>query len=212
MPVSDRRDLELDEGGLLDIHWTWGIDFPGQRRWTDGWGVSIELPAVIELLDLIASGQADAAAVRARLADEAEALDAENDPHHGDPSAQEYARCFGDCDTCTAAEPGFRRTLAESKARADKARDHENYPYIVQGRTAHSAGCYHVDPERFDGGDLRESELRTRLKWYAHNQGVSVYSGEPVNRDGLVRWAQANTGPKGGRNYRACKSCNPQIP
>ncbi|MFH8581596.1 hypothetical protein [Streptomyces zaomyceticus] len=174
--------------------------------------MSVELPAVIELLDLIASGEVDATVARAQLARMATVLDAEHDPHHGDAAAQEYARCFGDCDTCQAAEPGFQQTLAESQTRAEKASDHENYPYVIQGRTAHNAGCYHVDPKRFSSGDLRESEFRTRLKWYAHNQGVATYSAEPVNWDGLVRWAQSNTGPKGGRNYKACKSCNPQIP
>src|SRR5690242_624587 len=99
------------------------MDFAPQRRWTDGWGSTIEVPAVIELLDLIAAGSVDVERVRQALAQHAVELDAEYDPDHGNPVAQQYARCFGDCDTCKAAEAGFRRVLAESQERVAKALD-----------------------------------------------------------------------------------------
>ena len=212
MPVGKRAALEVNGHQLLDVHWTWGIDFPRERRWTDGWGSSIEVPAVVELLDLIAAGKAEASSVRAAIVEYAESMDAAHDPYHGDPQAQEYARCFGDCDTCKAAEDAFRRAAAESQARIDKARDPENYPYIVMGRTAHLSGCTHASPARWAGQPSDEAEFRRRLKSFAHKEGISEYQGEPVDWDGMTRWAQANTGPQGGRHYRACKTCTPPIP
>lgn len=212
MPVSKRDGLEVNGHKLPDVRWTWGIDFPPQRRWTDGWGSSIEVPAVIELLDLIAAGKVNPAAVRTALAEHAEAMDAKYDPYHGDPEAQKYARCFGDCDTCQAAENAFRRAAAASQARINKARDPENYPYTIMGRTAHLTGCTHASPSRWAGEAADEAEFRQRLKSFAHKEGLSEYTGEPVDWDGLVRWAEANTGPQGGRHYRACKVCKPQLP
>jgi hypothetical protein len=197
---------------LPDVHWTWGIDFPRERRWTDGWGSSIEVPAVIELLDLIAAGKTDAPSVRAAIIEYAEAMDADHDPHHSDPQAQRYARCFGDCDICKAAEDAFRRSAAEAQARIDKARDPDNYPYILMGRTAHLTVCTHASPSRWAGQPADEAEFRRRLKGFAHKEGISEYQGEPVDWDGLLRWSEANIGPQGGRYYRACKVCKPQLP
>ncbi|MFF8955477.1 hypothetical protein [Streptomyces sp. NPDC014894] len=146
------------------------------------------------------------------IAERAAALDAKYDPDHGDEAAQLYARRFGDCDTCRAAEPGFRRTLDEARERAAKALAPETYPYIIMRQTAHLSGCHHASPGRSGAHPLTEHEFRRRLKWHAHEEGVVRYQGEAVDWDGLTRWAQANTGPQGGRYYRACKSCTPPLP
>ncbi|MFI8515338.1 hypothetical protein ACIGHB_29840 [Streptomyces sp. NPDC085460] len=212
MPVSGRIDVGLGQIVLRDVSWTWGLDFPSQRRWTDGWGVSVELPAVIELLDLIGSGAVDVATARAELTKAAEALDAAHDPHHGNPAAQRYARCFGDCETCQAAEPEFRQILAAAQARAAKALDHASYPYVVLGTTVHQSGCYHASPARHLGGNRRRSEVRTDLKLYAHDAFVSVYSGEAMDWEALVGWTKANIGPRGGPRFKACGTCHPRLP
>ncbi|MCK8678415.1 hypothetical protein [Streptomyces lichenis] len=92
---------------------------------------------MLELLDLVVAGTLTAQSVREAIAERAAALDAKYDPCHGNEAAQLYARCFGDCDTCWAAEPGFRRTLAEEQERVAKAQDPDTYPYVIMGRTAH---------------------------------------------------------------------------
>jgi hypothetical protein len=212
MPVSARGDLEADGHRILDIHWTWGMDFPPERRWTDGWGIAIEVPAVIELLDLVSQGRIDPSSARQALADFAAQLDAAYDPEHGNAEAQKYARCFGDCDVCQAAEPGYRRIAAETQARIAKALDTENYPYIINGSTAHLATCSHAAPHRWQAQAPSEQDFRRRLQMYAHREGIVEYQGEPVDWDGLVRWTQANVGPKGGIRYKACKVCRPHLP
>ncbi|MFB7341248.1 hypothetical protein ACFCZ6_14420 [Streptomyces hydrogenans] len=212
MAGSLHCNINLGQIVLRNVSWTWGIDFPSQRRWTAGWGVSVELPAVMELLDLIGSGAVDATMARTELARAAEAVGAAHDRHHDDPAVQKYVRCFGDCDTCQAAEPEFRRILAAAQARAAKARDHESHPYIVLGSTVHQSGCHHASPAHYLGGDSRGFEFHSSLKWHAHGEGIAVYKGEAMNREALVRWTKANTGPRGGRRYKVCGTCNPQLP
>jgi hypothetical protein len=212
MPVSERDDIRVSGQRIPHVFWTWGMDFPPERRWTDGWGSTIEAPAVIELLDLIAAGTVDATAARRAIAAQAAALDAKYDPDHGNEAAQKRARCFGDCEICQAAEPAFRRARAESEARVAKARDHANYPYIIHGQTAHLATCHHAAAQHWYSKPLSDDEFRHQLKWHAHDERTSLYRGEPVDWDGLVRWAEANTGPQGGRHYRACKACKPPVP
>lgn len=212
MPVSDRDDLRVGDHRIRSVRWTWGMDFPPERRWTDGWGLTVELPAVLELLDLISDGSADADTARRALAEQAAALGTEHDPNYGDEAAQKFARCFGDCDICQAAEAGFRRDRSEAEERASKARDHESYPYLIRGRTAHLSTCHHVAPQRHHVEPLQDREFRQQLRWHAHGKGNSLYPGEPVDWNRLLRWAEANTGPHGGKHYRACKDCKPPLP
>lgn len=60
MPVSKQDDIRVSGQRTPNVSWTWGMNFPPERRWTDGWGSTIEAPAVIELLGLIAAGTVDA--------------------------------------------------------------------------------------------------------------------------------------------------------
>ncbi|MGI5451351.1 hypothetical protein ACQEVM_37465 [Streptomyces sp. CA-243310] len=53
---------------VADIRTTWGMDFPPERRWTDGWGVSVELPAVLELIDPARAGVVSLDNVREQMA------------------------------------------------------------------------------------------------------------------------------------------------
>src|SRR5690349_24589318 len=93
------------------------MDFPKERRWVDGWGTTVELPAVIELLELIKLGSVRAEHVQEELARIGDELDAEYDPEHHDVEAQAYARCFGDCKRCQEAEPEFRREIGRASCR-----------------------------------------------------------------------------------------------
>ncbi|MEV6574999.1 hypothetical protein [Streptomyces sp. NPDC051577] len=80
------------------------MDFPPERRRTDGWGVSVELPAILELIDLARAGVMSLDDVRERLAAHAHEIAVENDPAEADPERRTRRRCFGDCDTCTGAQ------------------------------------------------------------------------------------------------------------
>lgn len=86
----------------------------------------------------------------------------------------------------------------------------------MTGRLAHAADCRHAaDVARYVGVYDRSNEERFRalLKQYTHrDRSLIEFDHEPLDWDGLERWAQGRTGPQGGRYYRACKVCRPQIP
>ncbi|MFJ6608198.1 hypothetical protein [Streptomyces lydicus] len=199
-----------------DVHVTWGQHFGKERRWGDGWGLMIEAPVVFELLDRIDDGTITASAARNVLAQVTRHMTEQCDGQHANEEAQAVARCFGDCEECTQSEEAFVRYDAAKRERASKARDHADYPYIVTGRLAHATSCRHVaDVARYVGVHDRSQEDRFRslLKQYTHrNKSLIEPDHEPLDWDGLERWAAARTGPQGGRYYRACKVCRPQIP
>lgn len=215
MPASAHIHLTINGHQIPYTQWTWGADYPPDRRWTNGWGTAIEVPAVIEMLEMIAAGKADPLEVKEALTQAANNLTAECDPSRTGPDNNGGERCFGDCAQCVEHEAEYRRIVAEQAERARKAKD-PAYEYVVTGRIAHSAGCRHVSHLAMHWPPRDEQGFRRALSHFVHKELPSSMSikptHEPVTKDGLRRWCEANTGPQGGRSYRACKTCKPQLP
>lgn len=213
MPVSAHITMEINGNTISDTQWTWGSDYPKARRWQDGWGTSIEVPAVIEMLELVTMGKASAGQVREALAQAAQRLNSTHDRDYGNPAAEAVARCYGDCQRCLDREAEVRRDFDHRLEQVKKARSPE-YQYVVSGRIAHSTECRRVlgyDRLHWPGATYEEA-FRNALHAVVHDDSRVEDTYEPVTWEGLVRWCEANTGPQGGRYYRACKTCKVQIP
>ncbi|MEU6332016.1 hypothetical protein ABZ851_32890 [Streptomyces sp. NPDC047049] len=213
---STAYGFQIGSQRFENVRITWGQHFGKERRWSDGWGLMIEVPVVFELLDGIEDGTITSSAARDVLGQVTRDMTKHCDGQHDNEEAQAVARCFGDCDDCKQTEAEFIRYDTAKRDRAAKARNHENYPYIVTGRLAHAADCHHVaDVARYAGVYDRSNEERFRalLKQYTHRDRRFIeMDHEPLDWDGLERWAEGRTGPQGGRYYRACKVCRPQVP
>ncbi|WP_043266795.1 hypothetical protein [Streptomyces sp. CT34] len=211
MAIDHHTDMTINGHLVANVSWAWGTMYPAERRWQEGWGTSIETPAVLEILDMVALGQASAGEVRAALAQTGEKLCATHDRDYGDPDSEALARCYGDCQRCQDREPEVRRTI---EARAERSRNllKPEYQYVICGRLAHSSECRHVSDLRRHAEPVPDYEFRFLLHEVVHDECSLDDSFEPVTYDGLLRWCQANTGPQGGRYYRSCKTCNVQFP
>ena len=83
MPVNDYSPLTLG-GKAVNAAYTWGVLATEARRGQVGWGISIELPAVIEVINSVAEGHATAVEARQALEQLAEhARDKYNQPIPG---------------------------------------------------------------------------------------------------------------------------------
>ncbi|OEJ21861.1 hypothetical protein AR457_39910 [Streptomyces agglomeratus] len=210
MPAHDSVDLTVDGHLIPATEWTWGSEYPKDRRWTNGWGTSIEVPAVIELLELIAAGKTTAVEVKSQLTDAANKVIARCDIYKDD-EGRAVERCFGDCDQCEAREPEFRAALAKEAQNAANAAD-PAYEHVVSGATVHTAACKHVERLSHYRPPRDEDDFRSQLHMFVH-QGISMGLGyTALTAAGLREWCAAHLGPQGGRKYRACRTCEPQLP
>ncbi|MFE3280055.1 hypothetical protein [Nocardia sp. NPDC059239] len=78
---STNVTLEIGQEFTLPdtVRFTYALnEFGPERRHIDGWGVFVELPAVVELLDLVTAGELDLADVRAALARVAAGMERED--------------------------------------------------------------------------------------------------------------------------------------
>ncbi|TXJ83306.1 hypothetical protein E2C11_07490 [Streptomyces lavendulae] len=68
MPYDVTRDITAGPIVLPGVAGTVGALYPQHRADTPGWGAAVELPAVLELLSAIETGQITAAQARTALA------------------------------------------------------------------------------------------------------------------------------------------------
>ncbi|MEU6054196.1 hypothetical protein ABZ829_27720 [Streptomyces xanthochromogenes] len=208
MPADVRVDLVVNGQKLEQTRWTWGSHYPKERRWTDGWGTDIEVPAVIEMLDLIESGQATVSHVRQTLADMAGQIIERCDP---EPDMDDD-RCFGDCERCKAAEPEFRAGIERDLKLAARARLPE-YRWQVGGSSVHASHCPHVaHTARYKGPWNGEDGFFSELKMLVHEGSQIQRPYTPMTDQLLEQWMADRIGPAGGKKYRLCKTCSPAIP
>lgn len=64
MPAHGRMDITAGTHTLAATRWTWGAQYPPERRCVDGWGTEVETTAVLELLDLVTDGEITAQEAR----------------------------------------------------------------------------------------------------------------------------------------------------
>lgn len=193
-------------------------EFGPERRHIDGWGVFVELPAVIEMLDLVAAGDLDPADVRAALAQVATEMERADLNHHGaedgTPLTPELVRCFGDCPRCLANYDTIRVRHAEAERRRARPLDPQRYPVAVTASTVHRVTCREVvRTHRRRGGPIGDDAwLRHAVKSFTHHGMTYELPHAPLTADEYDRWRAERTGPHGGLKYRLCKICDPEVP
>lgn len=204
MPESFKVDLNVDGHVLPQTAFTYGHDYNRENRWIDGWGFSIELPAVMRLLDLVTAGEVTAERAQAVLGRIAQAYEQQV------PEEQRPSRCYGDCERCQANRSEVQQHLLEGERRRQRYRDPQRYPFAVSGTTIHTISCHTVPnlPGQWDTAE----ELDRTVFWFTHRGGMPVLPYEPLTTEELERWRAERTGPQGGRRYRLCKVCDPQVP
>ena len=198
-----------------------------KRPVEDGWGFTIELAAVMDLLALVERGAVGAGQVSALLRHAAEvvlALEAEQDDEEerAPQRLREACRVQGGCVLCRERTGMFNRFLDQAVDRWRRFRLPEQYPFATSRHGVHESSCSVVTsrmPDQFarPSGNGYTAALHT----YAHTlrpfgdddfEGTHTYPiFSPMTAQELHAWIADNTGPKGGRNYRTCQLCGPAV-
>ena len=191
-----------------------------ERRDVDGWGTSVELAGVVQLLDAVASGAIEVTAVRQALVREADIMDERllEDAQVLNPGlTRESMRCFGDCPRCQSNRDEVRKLLDEAARRRARLQEPDRYAVAVSGSSVHRLDCSVVRKSARTltrrGGDEREGDLFAReVHRFTHNGTGPGLPHLALTLDEYDRWRGERTGSQGGLRYRLCKLCDPPVP
>jgi hypothetical protein len=197
-----------------------GMDIRPERRDVDGWGTSVELAGVVQLLDAVAAGDLTIADMRAALVGVADELERRflTAPGDGLSTTPETLRCFGDCPRCKANATEVRALLDQAAERRVRLQHPDRYAVAVSGSSVHRIDCRMVHNSartlRFaqDTEDDSESLFRSELHMFTHNGVRPALPHLALTFDEYDRWRAEHTGPAGGLRYRLCKVCDPDVP
>ncbi len=192
-----------------------------RRRDEPGWGAMVEVAGVARLLQAVTAGEAIAEQVERQLVALAEAAERAvlaDEPSPFSPTATaESLRCNGDCPACESKRAELDEWHDEIERRVERFKHHDRYPFAVSGSSIHAITCRTLVASRrarpVRAG--RDSELlyRRELHSFTHGfPGNSALPCLPVTEAELQRWRAKRTGTHGGRRYRLCKVCDPQVP
>ncbi|MFB7380222.1 hypothetical protein ACFC6U_37150 [Kitasatospora purpeofusca] len=223
--------------GRVDVNLSTGASLPGtmfdfaksfprerERDLRDGWGYSIELPAVLDLLDLIAAGRADPAQARDLLLRAARELYLPFEAYTFEDENVLETRCRQEprnCPVCQAHRGWFEGELDTADGLWDRYAKPEKYPFVAGRSGLHETGCPVVRrnmPQTWARpvGDAYTTELRRYAHSVDRHSGHSdlEYSRDYPNWAAMTAcearaWMAERTGPKGGRSYKTCRRCAP---
>jgi hypothetical protein len=214
MPFDQQFTITTSTGEKIpEVIVTWGVHHPKSRRGQIGWGTSIEMTAMLRLAELVEAGTISAAEMKANLvglceetaeiAEEADVIGRYGTWGEG---------CVPGCRTCAQAKPKFEAGYAERLAQTERAKDPAAYPYVVGKSSLHRASCHTVEeyvrPMKWEPD---ESDLRM----FAHHDVVRsscTALRHVLSVDETKQWIADHTGPAGGRHFRTCKICKPEVP
>lgn len=227
MPSNHTVELRTPSGTELDEVWvTFGVTWPQARKRPirEGQGFSIELPAVLDLLQAVVAGDEKAADVRDALLkvpgllyDAAGCYDHETDQ-------DKLAWCVrdGGCRACEQGRRPFARHLEAMAERWRRWNLPEEYPFIAgNSKGLHTVKCSVVRQHMPDHFTAYEPDDADRLRAFAHSR--YAYDLEPTTQEPFSEqvpflpmtaeqaraWMAENTGPQGGRYYKRCQRCAP---
>ena len=220
-------NMTFPAGSIPAVRLGFGELFAVERKRPirEGWGYTVELPAVVDLLDRIEGKQVTAADVRDVLLQAADALygpfrcwDAE------DPRALRAA-CSqaGGCSLCEQRRSWFDAMLDGTDERWKRLQRPEEFPFAAGRQGIHTASCPVVSRETPAHYARPTGDTYTQaLNAYSHTvdphsdrdyfEGSATYPRfEAMTTQEAHAWIAARTGPKGGRNYKRCQRCAPTL-
>jgi hypothetical protein len=225
MPISEPVTVKYAGLNFPELHMSWGIDFPRQRRRStkQGHGYSIELPAVLDILQAIEDGTATTAQARAMLFKVTDHLYDAWELREYESWEDLLARCErdGDCPDCTRHSAEFDQFLDQTAEQWRRYQTPEMYPFAAGSSNGlHHSTCSVVRrtlPEEWArpvGDDYDEAR-----RHFCHQRNSRHDPDDAIAHLRIVwkimtaeqarRWQAERVGPKGGRNYRRCAVCAP---
>lgn len=211
---------------LERVKFSFGITFSDarDRPLREGQGFSIELPAVLDLLDAVAAGEEQATDVRKMLLgvvdkiyDSAECYEYET---HEDKLA--WCKRDGGCRTCERARASFARHMETMAERWRRWTLPDEFPFATgNSRGLHAVTCGVVRRDMPDGFTAHQPSDEEPLRAFAHaydDFGLPLEEAEqlpahvpfhPMSGEETREWMTTHTGPKGGRHYKRCRMCAP---
>ncbi|WP_432091480.1 hypothetical protein [Streptomyces sp. NRRL F-5630] len=208
MPANLDVDLSLNGHILQRTEWSWGLSAPAARRDRRGWGTCVELPAILELLDLIEAGEGTPQEVKALLEDAGELVIRECDDAHSDEE-READRCHGDCERCRSAEAEFRARIVRRVTNAARVKEPQ-YTHVRSGTTVHLVTCTHAQ-ELHRYREPTGDEFYSQLHFFVHRGGLLGRDLIAVTEEELRDWCKSRIGPRGGKGFKPCKVCRPTL-
>jgi len=227
MPSDHSLDMHTDSGmELEDVRFAFGVSVSKVRKrpMAEGYKFSIELPAVLDLLDAVDKGGMKAAEVRQLLMGAVDVLYEDAGCYMYESTKDQLAWCVrdGGCPKCDRDRTRFARYLETMAERWRRWELPEHYPFAAgNAKGLHVVECGVVRshmPEELPGHKPDDVEP---LRAFAHaqddyglpHQEPGPYLGHlpfhPMSAEEARAWMAENTGPKGGRRYRRCQHCAP---
>ncbi|MFJ3497821.1 hypothetical protein ACIPPJ_30110 [Streptomyces sp. NPDC086091] len=219
-------DLRLPHGTMPAVRFTFGDLFAQERRGPirEGWGYSMELPAVLELLQQIGDGHLTAPAARGVLLKSADMLYGPLRCWEAEDADALRAACLasGGCVLCEERRTWFDGLLDEADVQWKRWQQPENYPFAAGQQGIHETSCSVVRrmmPTEYarPTGEAYGKALNSFSHAEDHHYGGAFEdSGDYPRLDVMTpdearSWVAERTGPKGGRNYKLCRRCAPAV-
>ncbi|WP_405692642.1 hypothetical protein [Streptomyces sp. NBC_00057] len=219
MPYSGRVNVTIGDHRLEDIEYLWEDMYSPKRRGQAGWGMGIELPAVIDMVRLAADGKVTASDLVRHLEALAEKIRAEYEPLSPDDDVWGAACPAADCEVCNAAREEFDAIAAKTLVQRKRLQDPGTYPYAAGKHTLHSSACRQTresigeipgPDDWWNGADSMARNLREFAHKGLLNSGWATHM-VMLTAEEALQWISSHTGPHGGTQYKLCKICQPQA-
>ncbi|MFF0745759.1 hypothetical protein ACFYVL_35755 [Streptomyces sp. NPDC004111] len=196
-----------------------------RRSIAEGYGFSVEVPAVLDLLASVESGATTVAAVRGLFLESAAQLYRPLGCVHAETADEIMAVCLAKdgCALCEHYRGHFESMLDECDERWSRLRRPEEFPFAVSRKGVHTVGCHIVRreaPETYarPAGSFYLDALRE----YSHSvdrrsdpwdfEGAHRYPRiKALGAREMREWIDERTGPKGGLYYKRCQRCSPAL-
>ncbi|WP_017584296.1 hypothetical protein [Nocardiopsis valliformis] len=227
MPSNHAINLRTTSGAKMeDVRFSFGVTSSKvrDRPIREGQGFSIELPAVLDLLETVAAGEEQAADARELLLNVVDTLYDSAGCYDYETVEDKLAWCVrdGGCQTCEEQRSSFAHHLETMAERWRRWTLPDEFPFATGSSMGlHTVKCGVVRRDMPDGFTAHKPDDVAPLRAFAHaydDFGLPVDESEqlpahvpfqPMSGEEARAWMTENTGPKGGRYYKRCRMCAP---
>ncbi|MFJ6700930.1 hypothetical protein ACIQM4_33445 [Streptomyces sp. NPDC091272] len=220
-------DFVIPSASVPAVRMGFGDLYAEQRRRpiVDGFGFTVELPAVIDLLASVEAGTVTAGAVRELFLEAAAQLYRPLGCVHAESEADVMASCLAQdgCALCEYHRDRFEALLDECDELWERLGLPQQYPFAVSRQGVHTASCHVVRREtpEFYARPTGSSYLDA-LREYSHSvdrhgdrwdfEGSRRYPRiQALDIHETDAWIAEHTGPRGGVYYKPCRRCSPAL-